>query len=458
MNINDKPLSFEVSGKQVNSFNSLEAARKAAIGHEGNEVIVESTKAGVFDYKGESTFTVHEVTAVPANQIKDKLKVNDLAKGMNAVEFVFDKGNDASKTQDEVYSIKDNTLSLQKNVGNVFAFNTSELGKGTIRVVKNDAETFAFALQIKENPDIAGLSSVQNGVKDFLKGFIEKNTFADGDEDDEKMLKNQLNHYLELSVDKSFQTGHFPEINIALTKQPDGTQNMSLLTDWPIAGFTDKEIDKLKISSNNEGKTVIPLGNVKITTDLDKAKDNPSLALELLTKSYKPIDIPLKKVDNSYYLDPMKMSSKTESVFDSLRKDRLVEIGAGFTTIGNSRPEAMVSGVFKKDFKDYAAIKFNYGAQVDVLPSSGRLQVTPTLGANITAPKYYGVPVSLNVDVGPSFGNMNDEKNFSMGIRTGVGAKVNITDKIDVGVNYGHVFGIKNPSQNTVGLSIGFKF
>jgi predicted nucleotide-binding protein len=457
MNINDKPLSFNVNGKEVNSFSTLEEARKAAVSKAGNEVIVEKTEQGIFNYKGKSTFEVHEVTDVNPAEIKDNAEVSGLAKGINAIEFIFDKNNDSTKTSDEIYAVKEGKLSAQKEAGSVFAFNTSELGKGTIRVVKNDDKNFAFAFSIKDTPDIAGFESVQKGVKDFLHGFIDSNTFADGDPDDERMLKNQLSNYLNVSVDKSFMRGHFPEITVSLNKQTDGSYNMSLLTDWPIAGLTDKELNKLNITTAKDGKTVIPFGNVKITTDLGKAA-NPSLAMELLATSYKPINIPLKRVGDQYSTDDKTLAAKTDKAFSSLSTSQNVEITTGATWIGSSKAGLSVSAAYRHDIKDYAAVKFNWGGQVDVMPTTGQFQATPTLGANVTALKYFGVPLSLNVDVGPSLGNMRESKDFSLGIKTGTGLKYNVTDNVDVGINYSHVFGIKGESQNAVGATVGIKF
>ncbi len=465
MNVNDKPLSFNVDGKQVDSFATLEEARKAAIGRQGNEAIVENTDVGLFEYKGKSTFTVHDAKDLnPEALKKDAIAVNQLSKGINAVEFIFDKGNDAAKTDDQIYAISEGNLNLQKDAGKVFAFNNPELGKGTIRVIKNDDKNFSFALSIKETPDRANdflflhsSQSVHDGLKNYLKTFIDSNSFGDGDEEDDKMLKNQLKHAIELSVDRAMEKGALPEIIVSKTLQKDGSHKMSVTTDFPIAGLTEKDLNKLSISSTSDGKTVIPFGTVKATTNIGKS-DNPTLALEFLGSGYVPIDIPLKEVGNQYTTEKKTFETQTNKAFDKLSTDQTVEINTGATWVGGKSPELSISAAYKQNFKDYPAAKLNYGGKVDVLPGSGQFQATPTVGANITGAKYYSIPLSLNVDVGPSLGNMNNNKGFSFGINTAVGLKYNVANKVDIGVNYGHVFGIKAPDQNTVSASVGFKF
>jgi len=234
---------------------------------------------------------------------------------------------------------------------------------------------------------------------------------------------------------------------------------MSLTTDFPIVGLTEKELNKLNVTTDKNGQTSIPFGQIKVRTALPNSdSSSPEMSFELMSKSFKPIAIPLKLVDNQYFSEEKKLTQATDKAFSSLSRNQLFEVSSGATCLGGQDPALTISAAYKHDFLDYAALKFNFGGQVDVLPQNGQFQVTPTIGTNITAPKYFGVPLSVNVDVGPALGNMTTSKDFSIGIKTGVGLKLNVTDNVDLGVNYGHVFGIRGESQNSIGASLGIKF
>ncbi|GIW21987.1 MAG: hypothetical protein KatS3mg068_0994 [Candidatus Sericytochromatia bacterium] len=435
---------MSVNNSKINSFSSLEEARKFSLNNKGNEIIVEKKEEALFNYVKKTSYEVYSTDKSLDEAIKDSKNISNTQKGIKAIEVIFD---------DKIIDVK--TSKELKNIGNVYAFNSSEIGKGTIKVINNNDKNLTLSIKIDKTSDILNLDITKNKIKSSIQEAIKDFSFSD-DIDDQKLIKNMISHYLDNTLEKIFTSGQTPELTFSFDKKENGKTTISLVSDFPLVGKTSKELEELNITTNKEGKTIIPLGNINIIHDINKSP-KPELFVEVLGLPIKPVEIKLKEVANIYKNDENTIKINTEKGYKDLSRDDNVSIGIGSTWIGNNSSPSLNIG-YRKDIKDYALAKINWGTQLDILPTNLQLQVTPTLGTEINALKYTGVPITFNADIGPSLGNMSSDKSFNFGIKTGLGAKYEFNDQVNLGVSYSHVFGIKGESQNTIGLNFGVKF
>jgi len=435
---------MSVNNSKINSFSSLEEARKFSLNNKGNEIIVEKQENSLFNYVKKTSYDVYRTDNNLENSIKDAKSISNFQKGIKAVELVFD---------DKIIDLE--TSKELKNVGNIYAFNSSEIGKGTIKVINNSSNNLTLSIKIDETSDLLNLDLTKNAIKTSLKKAIENFSFSN-DTDDQRLIKNMVDHYLDISLEKIFTSKQTPELTFSFDKKENGNTSISLISDFPLVGRVSKELEEVKITTNKEGKTVIPLGEININTDINNS-NKPELFVEILNLPIKPVEIKLKEVANIYKDDDKTIKYNIERAYNDLSRDDNIFIGIGSTWIGNNSSLSLNIG-YRKDIKDYAVAKLNWGSQLDILPTKGQFQVTPTIGTEIDILKYKGIPLSFNTDIGPSIGNMSSDKSFNFGIRTGLGIKYKITEQADVGISYNHVFGIKGENQNTLGINLGVKF